>query len=79
MNRDDLATNPKFATNSDRVINRRELFDELTATFKTQSKHYWIEKLHQYHIPCAVINNVKEALEEPQAKARNMIRTLVHT
>jgi crotonobetainyl-CoA:carnitine CoA-transferase CaiB-like acyl-CoA transferase len=78
MNRDDLAANPKFATNNDRVVHRVELYDELTKTFKTQSKRYWIETLHQYNIPCAMINNVKEALEEPQAKARNTIFSLPH-
>jgi formyl-CoA transferase len=70
---DDLAADKLFKTNSDRVINRNELIPQLAEVFLTQSCQYWLDKLHQFGLPCGPVNNIEQALNEPQVKHRNML------
>ena len=38
----------------------------------------WVKILEDKRIPCGPINNIKEAVESPQTKARNMIVSAMH-
>ena len=39
---------------------------------------YWLEKLENARIPCARVNNVSQAMSDPQIIARNMVVNLKH-
>ena len=39
---------------------------------------YWLEKLENARIPCARVNNVSQAMSDPQIIARNMVVDLKH-
>lgn len=39
----------------------------------TNSAEFWLEALRAARIPCGPVNNFKQALEDPQIKARNMV------
>ena len=39
---------------------------------------YWLEKLENARIPCARVNNVSQAMSDPQIIARNMVIDLNH-
>ncbi|ERL46408.1 Acetyl-coenzyme A synthetase protein [Candidatus Micropelagos thuwalensis] len=39
---------------------------------------YWLEKLEDSRIPCARVNNVSQAMSDPQIIARNMVVDLKH-
>ena len=56
--------------------------DELKIIFEkilvTRNTSEWINILTQKKIPCGPINNIKEAVESDQIKARNMIVTAHH-
>lgn len=39
---------------------------------------YWLEKLENARIPCARVNNVSQAMSDPQIMARNMVVDLKH-
>ena len=39
-----LATDPKFATNEARVVNRTELINIITRALMKQNRTYWIER-----------------------------------
>ena len=55
------------------MTNREKLAAELDRTFSQQSVHDIIDKLMCAGIPAAPINSVKEAIENPQVIARDMI------
>lgn len=55
------------------LINRR-----LNEIFSTNTQKYWLELLRSKRIPCAPVNNLAQALSEPQVIARNMVIEVDH-
>ena len=39
----------------------------------------WVQALEGAGVPCGPINNLREVFEEPQVKARGMLRELPHS
>jgi len=74
-----LAEDPRFATNADRVKNRAEIEPLIQAITRTRSTREWLPALEAAGVPCGPINNLREVFEEPQLKARGMLRDLPHT
>ncbi len=72
------AADARFARNKDRVGNREALDAAITATLKTDEAPAWIEKLKKAGVPCGRINSVKQAFDDPQTAARNMIEKVEH-
>lgn len=69
----DLKTDPHFQTNNDRVENVAELTQLLEVRLVTQSTAHWIALLEEAGIPTGPINNVAQALSDPQILARKMV------
>ena len=74
----ELATNPLFATNRNRVQNRAKLVPILEAVMKTRSKADWLAALEAAKVPCGAINNLAEVFSDPQIKARGMVTEWHH-
>jgi crotonobetainyl-CoA:carnitine CoA-transferase CaiB-like acyl-CoA transferase len=66
----ELATDPRFARNQDRVRNRAVLVPMLEAVMKTRSKADWLAALEAAKVPCGAINNLAEVFADPQIEAR---------
>ena len=62
LERDDLAEDPRFATNPARVSNRDQLRRELEAVLSRRRAADWVPVLSGRGIPCGPVNNVREAL-----------------
>lgn len=62
----------RFATNPLRVQNRAELIPLMQEVFLSKSRDQWIEIFEAAGVPCGAINTIDEALNLPQAIARNM-------
>ena len=45
---------------------------------KSQNTKDWIKKMEKDKIPCGPIFNIKDAVENPQIKSRNMIVNTFH-
>lgn len=73
-----LKTDPRFATNPDRIANRGRLVSTLDEIFATKPADYWFEKLKATGIPAGPINTIAETLAHPQHRARNFIVELQH-
>nr|WP_253069831.1 CoA transferase [Sphingomonas sp. H160509] len=69
----DLADDPSFALPADRVANRDDLQVALEAVFATNVTEHWIQKLLAVGIPCGPINDIGQAVEDPQIKARGLV------
>jgi crotonobetainyl-CoA:carnitine CoA-transferase CaiB-like acyl-CoA transferase len=74
----ELATNPLFATNRDRVLNRGQLVPILEAVMKTRNKADWLAALEAAKVPCGAINSLAEVFADPQIEARGMVTEWQH-
>jgi CoA:oxalate CoA-transferase len=73
IGRQDMADDPRFASNDDRARNIETLHDEIEHTLKTSSTAEWLRVLGEAHIPHAPINNVADVIGDPHVQARNMV------
>ena len=76
--RPDLANDPRYAKNQDRVRNRSELVPQLEAIMKTRTKADWLAALEAAKVPCGAINNLAEVFADPQVQERGMVTQWSH-
>lgn len=76
LRRPDLAAAPQYKTNDLRNQNQARLKREIEGELKKASRAQWLERLGRAGIPAGPINNVAQALENPQVAARNMLITV---
>ncbi|MFM2399147.1 MAG: hypothetical protein RL341_1304 [Pseudomonadota bacterium] len=74
----ELADDPRFATNPQRVAHRAQLVPLLEQVLRTRSKTMWIAQLEAAGVPCGPIDTIAEALHNPQVLARGMRVDLPH-
>jgi CoA:oxalate CoA-transferase len=72
IGRPELAQDKRFLANTDRAQNNAALKAEIEAVLKQQPAAHWLEVIHEAGVPVGPINSIKEAVEHPQTKARNM-------
>jgi succinate--hydroxymethylglutarate CoA-transferase len=78
VNHPEWADDPRFVSNSVRVVNRRILDGLIEQALTGQLADSWLETLKKVGIPCGKINTVAQALEDPQTQARAMVETIAH-
>jgi crotonobetainyl-CoA:carnitine CoA-transferase CaiB-like acyl-CoA transferase len=61
IGRPDLADDPRFVTNADRVRNRAALNEELAPALGTRSGAQWFDALRAVGVPCGPINDLAGA------------------
>lgn len=76
--RPDLATDPRFARNADRVRNRAVLVPLLEAIVRERPMAFWADELEAAGVPCGPINSIAQAMADPQIVARGMRVELPH-
>ena len=76
--RPDLASEPRFVKNADRVRHRAELVPMLEAVMKTRAKADWLSALEAAKVPCGAINSLDEVFSDPQVQARGMVTHWQH-
>ncbi|MEG0052744.1 MAG: CaiB/BaiF CoA-transferase family protein [Comamonas sp.] len=72
----DWALDARFATNTARVHHRAELLERMQPVMLTRSTTAWIALLEDKAVPCGPINTIAEAFEDPQVKARGILKSL---
>ncbi len=68
----DMATDPQFLTNADRIANRAVMTDRLTAATKTWAKADLLAACEAEGVPAGPINNLAEVFADPQVLARGL-------
>jgi crotonobetainyl-CoA:carnitine CoA-transferase CaiB-like acyl-CoA transferase len=76
IERDDLAGDPRFATNADRLANRAALKVALEAAFERFGLQELIDRLQEHKVPCGRVRTIVDAIADDQVAAREMIVTL---
>lgn len=75
---DELAEDPRFTTNKNRLAHRQELTDLMVPYMKTRTIQQWIEGLETVGVPVGPVNTMERAFNDPHTKARNMVVNLPH-
>jgi crotonobetainyl-CoA:carnitine CoA-transferase CaiB-like acyl-CoA transferase len=78
LGRPDLVSDPRFADFAGRNEHRDELVPELRKEFLTRSTDEWLGKLGPAGVPSARVNDVSQALADPQVEARNGLVDIDH-
>lgn len=78
LERPDLLTDPRFATNSARQANREAVFGLLNDTFAANTREYWLDRMVAAGVPAGAVRNVSESMESPEIAARGMLTTVDH-
>ena len=76
LGREELAGDPRFATNDDRYANRFELWPLLEAAFREKDADAWVPLLLEAGIPVGRVNTLGAALSNPQVDHRDMVLNL---
>ena len=74
----ELATDPRFATNGDRVERRADLVPLLAARLATATSAEWLALLDAADVPAGPLLDVLEAFDTPQARAVNARVPMTH-
>ena len=78
IDRPELAANPSYKTNADRLGNREALAADLEKTFLTQDRDHWVSLLLQAGVPAGPISDYAEVFASDHARAREMKMTVAH-
>jgi crotonobetainyl-CoA:carnitine CoA-transferase CaiB-like acyl-CoA transferase len=78
LERPDLADDARFASNPLRVRNRQELEAVLNAVFATRSTGEWELRIREAGVPCARVQQVGDALADPQTAALGIVQKVAH-
>lgn len=76
--RDDLAADPRFATNKLRVANRDELVPQIEAATRAHPTTHWLEGLAKVGVPCGPVNDLAQVFSDPQFLHRGMKISMDH-
>jgi formyl-CoA transferase len=76
--RPELADDPRFRTNPDRVRNREVLLPLVRDIVRGRSSADWLAALEAAGVPCGPINNMQQVFENPQVRHRGMRVDIPH-
>ncbi len=76
--RPDLAGDPRFAKNADRVRHRAVLVPLLVTLMRQRRRDDWLAALEAAKVPCGPINSLDQVFADPQVQARGMTETVPH-
>src|SRR6266571_4742229 len=79
LNAPELAGDPRFKSGADRMGHLKELGTELAKRFRTKPAKYWLDALEDKGVPCGPVNNMLQALADPQTLAREMVIEVDHS
>lgn len=75
----ELAKDPRFLDNEQRMAHRKELEEELNRRFRTRSCSDWLACLEKAGLPAGPVYDIKQMHEDPQVLAREMVVEVEHT
>jgi formyl-CoA transferase len=75
---DDLAHDPRFTTNPERVKNRDTLIPIVAQAMLKRPADEWLAELGKLRIPCGPINTFDKVFSDPQLLFRGMLAEVPH-
>ena len=74
----ELASDPRFASNAQRVRHRDILVPLLATPLRQRKRSDWLAALEAAKVPCGPINDLADVFSDPQVIERGMTVTLPH-
>lgn len=74
----EVAEDPRFKTNPDRVKNRASLEEILQERLKTKTAAEWFQILSLAGVPCGPVNTLDRVFQDPQVLHRGMVQEIDH-
>jgi crotonobetainyl-CoA:carnitine CoA-transferase CaiB-like acyl-CoA transferase len=78
IGREDLAKDPRFDSEANRVANRDALGPLLNSIFSTRPAAHWLKRLDDAGVPAGRIKTVAEVCESEHLRARGMFVSVKH-
>ncbi len=78
LERPDLADEPRFSTDADRLVNAKELVSILDKIFTGKSRDTWLKIFEKYDLFCCGVNSLEEVIKDPQVLENNYIVDFDH-
>jgi formyl-CoA transferase len=78
MGREDMVTDPRYATNRDRVERRAEVDQIVGEWFAARTARQVEEQLHPHGVPVAPVNSIADIFDDPHYAAREMLVEVDH-
>ena len=75
----ELADDPRFVNNAERMDHIPELIDILTSRFKQRSTNDWLTRLEAVGVPAGPVLSIGDMLKDPQVLARDMVVEVEHS
>ncbi len=72
------STDPRFATNGDRLANRVELIELLESVAADEPVALWVDRLRDAGVPAGPVYNYEQAFDDPHTRARRMVVEVDH-
>jgi glutaryl-CoA transferase len=74
----EMAEDPRFAKNADRVDNRALVIAILRELFRRHDNEHWLKLLNAAEVPCAPIQTIDQVFAAPQVRHRDMLVEVEH-
>lgn len=78
IERPELASDPRFATNLERAAARKVLVPLIAEAMTARTVAAWNEALSAANVPCGPIYEMDQVFEDPQVKHRGVLGTMPH-
>ena len=78
LERPDWLSNPDYADDTCRVRNRASLAREIETATVSRPRQYWLKLFEANGLPCGPINNYQQVFDNPQVRARDLVRETDH-
>lgn len=76
--RPDMGEDARFLRNRDRIANRVELIQMLTALFRQQPAAHWLARLAAVGIPSGTVRDLDEVFSSPEVVERGLVNKIAH-
>jgi formyl-CoA transferase len=73
LGRDDLAADPRFATNPLRVRNKPALIDEIMPALARMTVHETLAAFEASGVPVGPVDDIGQVLDDPTTRGRRMV------
>jgi crotonobetainyl-CoA:carnitine CoA-transferase CaiB-like acyl-CoA transferase len=78
LNLPDMAADPRFATNQQRLQHQAEIYRRLEPCFRTKPAEEWEKLLLEKEVPCGIVATYKQFFAHPQVSAMDMNPVIDH-
>ncbi len=73
LGREEWLADSRFGSTLKRTENREQLFRLIEEVLCTKPASEWVQLIGKANVPCAIVNSVEEAVNDPQTVHQNMV------